>query len=94
METKRFNYSCIDGDIIRLRLDKITMPILWNHKGIYGLIPFARIKNALELWKDNLLSTCGGTPMADFNWPDVIPVSPQIANALLGDDKDDKCTYK
>lgn len=90
---KEFEYIVHGGIDLRLKLELITSSILWKRNGLFGLIPFARIQNALECWKDSLLGIPGGTPMADFHWPDTIKVSPQIANALLGDDKDDKCTY-
>ena len=92
MEIK-ITYIHLDTTMITLRLDNINCPILWNNKGQYGLIPFARIYNALENWKDRHFSI-GLLPKGVFNWRDVIPVSPQIANALLGEDKDDKCTYR
>ena len=76
---------------IKINLAEITLPILWNNNGQYGLIPFARIQNDLEFCKD--MGEKNGS-MGTYNWHDVIPVSPQIANALLGEDKNDKCTYR
>lgn len=79
---------------ILLDLDYVDCPVLWNKKGLFGLIPLAKIKNKLEHWKDLDMSGGEDAPIGMFYWRDVIPVSPQIANALLGEDKDDKCTYK
>lgn len=89
---KEFEYVGLDASLITIRLDNINCSILWNNKGRYGLIPFAKIQNALEIWKDKH-ENIDVRPRETFSWAGVIPVPPQIANALLGEDKDDKCTY-
>lgn len=88
-----FIYIDVDTDSVQLNLEYVIFPVLWNHKGQYGLIPFPRIQNALENWKDTHVGSTE-KPKGMFYWhKDLIYVSPQIANALLGEDKDDKCTY-
>lgn len=89
---KEFEYTCIAAIGIKVNLICATSPILWNNEGRFGLIPLARIQNAFENWKDTHI---GSTlvPVAKFYWSETIKISPQIANALLGEDKDDKCTY-
>lgn len=89
---KEFHYFCINKLEIILLLNHVEHPILWNNNGQYGLIPFARIQNALENWKN--VHDKDIVPSEQFDWCDVIKISPQIANALLGEDKDDKCTYR
>lgn len=91
---KEFMYVAGNGNAIKVNLTLATSSILWCYKGLYGLIPFVRIQNALEHWKDLHTDANDDTPMGCFYWHDVIPVPLQIANALLGEDKDDKCTYR
>lgn len=91
---KEFTYVTGNGNAIKVNLAQVTSSILWCYRGLYGLIPFAKIQNAREHWKDLHTSANDDIPTACFYWHDVIPVSPQIANALLGEDKDDKCTYR
>ena len=90
---KEFSYTCVGGVGIRVHLMCATSPILWNKEGLFGLISLAKIHNALKHFKD-LHQDPELLPVIDFYWQDVIPVSSQIANALLGEDKDDKCVYK
>lgn len=92
----KFSFHYIDVDTITVRLhhlEYINYPILWNNKGLYGLIPFAKIQNAFENWNNTHIGSTA-IPHHKFYWHDVIKISPQIANALLGEDKDDKCTYR
>ncbi len=92
---ERYKFILINENIpsVHLDLEYITTPILWCNKGIYGLIPLARIYNALENWKDiNTGST--KKPTGVFYWHNTVKVPPQIAATLLCKDKNDKCTYR
>ncbi len=89
---KEFHHIIINGPVLNVNLEQVRHSILWSSMGRYGLIPFAKIQNVLEHWKDMHTET-DVVSIGKFYWHDVILVPPQIANALLGEDKDNKCTY-
>ncbi|HDY68728.1 MAG TPA: hypothetical protein ENH85_13185 [Candidatus Scalindua sp.] len=90
---KEFVYITSGAKTLRIYLLKTTSSILWKRNGLFSLIPFSRIQNALDNWND-LHGDSELIPEGIFHWRETIHITPKVANALLGEDKDDKCVYK
>lgn len=94
-------YVMRDGDSLPLRelhkgmtrdksrigsaLDNCTLNILWNNRGMWGLIPKATVTNVLKTYRD--FEKLRGVykdrpPKLAFNWNETIPVSSPLGRIL------------
>lgn len=62
----------------------LTTPqaILWNNAGLYGLIPFERVKNAVILRNEKRGAGMEPTPLV-FEWREVVELSPSQMSWLV-----------
>ena len=65
------------------------LPILWNRRGLFRIIPLAKIQNIIQRNKD----MGAKDERLFFNWYDAIQIDHTTVRLLLGDDVNNKCTY-
>lgn len=90
-ETRQFTYVICADKFISLPLQyckESKTAILWNYKGLFGLIPYAKIQNAY-------INNQNITPISHtFFWKDVFPVHIPVAKLFLCENENYQCTYR
>lgn len=66
-------------------------PILWRHKGVYGLIPAAIVANVIEFFTGDLgLPNIHPMCMHRFHWGSTITVPSEIGELLFNEQFDNQ----
>lgn len=82
METKQFIYTTSDVKVLRFKFGDRIVPVLWNYRGLFSIIPKAKILNE------------GQRGICLIPWRETIPVPQNIAKLLIGEDVHSKCTHR
>jgi len=91
MITKKYNY--IETQRVRVIVDlekpkNLAHPILWNHQGMYSIIPLAVLSNLKRIYDDNKLGVRSGSlapqRLVSIYWHESAEISPDLAKLLLG----------
>ena len=67
------------------RLERIVEKggvLLWNYKGLNGLLSLPRLRDAAELYRDRQTPTQDESPSISIPWEAVIHVNAELARAL------------
>ena len=70
------------------QLVKKPQAVLWNRDGMYGLVPLARIKNAIQ-WEQDTLHTMYEGKLIErkisFTWGETLEIPPETGQTLERD---------
>lgn len=82
MDILQFIYVVSNIKVLRLKFGDKIVPVLWNYRGLFGIIPKAKILNE------------GQRGMCLIPWHDTIPVPQDVAKLFIGENVHSKGTYR
>lgn len=82
MDILQFIYAVSDTKVLRLKFGDKIIPVLWNYRGLFSIIPVAKIKNEIQ------------RGICLIPWHGTIPVPQDVAKLLIGEDVHSKGTYR